>query len=302
MSEHNPNAPWLDAWVSMQQDFWQKLLSGQAPAAAPTMPGPAQFMQFFGGSLPESSADVSRKMLEFGEGYLGVAREFWKLFQAAAPAGAPTDAERLQQELEKLRHSFTEGFAKLYGAPLGADLMSAWQRMGEAATQAMGAAGQQSPVPGLPPLGLTRERQEDIERLGRAALRYQQALVKFGELIARVSGDAVDRLSRRVVKRASGDAPIGSFRAMYDLWVESGEEAFAAAAHGADFAKAQAELNDALMDLRAEQQKQVEAWARSLDLPTRAEINSLIKRINTLKDRVREMEEEIESLKRGRGA
>jgi len=301
MSEHNSNPPWLDAWVSMQQDFWQKMLSGQAPAA-PTMPGPVQFMQFFGGSVPDSSTDVSRKMLEFGEGYLGVAREFWKLVQAVAPTGAPTDAERLQQELEKLRNSFTEGFAKLYGAPLGADLMSAWQRMGEAATTAMGAAGQQPSIPGLPPLGLTREKQEAMERLGRAALRYQQALAKFGELLARVSGDAVDRLSRRVVKRASGDAPIGSFRAMYDLWVESGEEAFAAAAHGADFARAQAELNDALMELRAEQQKQVEEWARSLDLPTRSEVNSIIKRIGTLKNRVRELEEEIEQLKRGRAS
>ena len=103
-----------------------------------------------------------------------------------------------------------------------------------------------------------------------------------------------------MVKHASGGAPIGSFRAMYDLWVESGEEAFAAAAHGADFAKAQAELNDALMELRAEQQKQVEEWARSLDLPTRSEVNSIIKRVGTLKNRVRELEEEIEQLKRGR--
>ena len=45
---------------------------------------------------------------------------------------------------------------------------------------------------------------------------------------------------------------------MYDLWVDAGEEAYAAAAHGSEFAKAQAELNDALMDLKAEQRAQVE--------------------------------------------
>lgn len=300
MSEQNPQAPWLDAWMSMQQDVWKKLMSGQAGAMPPSMPGPAQFMQFFGVPLPDSSADVSRRMLEFGEGYLGVAREFWKLFQSAAPSGTATDAERLQRELEKLRASFTEGFARLYGAPFGEEVMAAWKRMGEAAAGAMGGSGA-APIPGLPPLGLTREKQEAMQRLGGAALRYQQALVRFGELLARVSGDAVDRLSRRVVKRASGEAPIGSLRAMYDLWVESGEEAFAAAAHGAEFAKAQAELNDALTELRAEQQKQVEEWARALDLPTRAELNSLIRRIDTLRNRVREIEGEIEALKQGRG-
>jgi len=300
MSEQNPQAAWLEAWMSTQQDLWQKFLAGQAPAATQPTPGPAQFMQFFGASLPESSQDISRKMLEFGEGYLGVAREFWKVLETSAPAGGAPDADLLQRELEKLRTSFTQGFAKLYGAgPLGADMLSAWQRMAGAAAATPGAAAPGS-WPGLPALGLTRERQEGIERLGRAAWQYQQALGRFGELLARVSGDAVERLTRRISKRATSDAPIGSFRAMYDLWVESGEEAFAAAAHGAEFAKAQADLNDALMELKAEQQKQVEDWARSLDLPTRSEINSLLKRVNTLKRRVRELEEEVEAVKRGR--
>ena len=85
---------------------------------------------------------------------------------------------------------------------------------------------------------------------------------------------------------------------MYDLWVDAGEEAYAAAAHGPEFAKAQAELNDALMELKAEQRMQVEGWARALDLPTRTELNTILKRLNTLKRRVRELEEELDQLRR----
>jgi class III poly(R)-hydroxyalkanoic acid synthase PhaE subunit len=100
-----------------------------------------------------------------------------------------------------------------------------------------------------------------------------------------------------VTRRVESKEPVGSLRAMYDLWVDAGEEAYAAAAHGPEFAKAQAELNDALMDLKAEQRAQVEDWARALDLPTRTEVNTILKRMNTLKRRVRELEEELERLR-----
>ena len=152
--------------------------------------------------------------------------------------------------------------------------------------------------PGLPALGLTRERQEAVERLGKAAMRYQQALGRYGELLGKVSSDAVERLTRRITRISRPDEQIGSFRAMYDLWVECGEEAFAAAAHGTEFAKAQSDVNEALMELKSEQQQQVEDWARALDLPTRTEMNTLLRRVNTLRRRLREVEEELESGRR----
>jgi len=294
MSDRDPQAAWLDAWASTQRDLWQKMLSGQAPT--PAVPGPTQFMQFFGQPLPESSQDVTRKMMDFGEGYLGVAREFWKLVESTGAAGGASPEQKLKRDLEALQSSFTQGFARLYGAgPLGADLLGAWQKM------AGPAASADSPMPawpGLPALGITRERQEAMERLGKAAMRYQQALGRYGELLGRVSSDAVERLTRRITRIARPDEQIGSFRAMYDLWVECGEEAFAAAAHGTEFAKAQSDVNDALMELKAEQQKQVEDWARALDLPTRTEMNTLLKRVNTLRRRLREVEEELESGRR----
>jgi class III poly(R)-hydroxyalkanoic acid synthase PhaE subunit len=299
MTDKDPQSAWLDAWASTQRDMWQKFLSGNAAAPQP-VPGPMQFMQFLAQPLPESSLDVTRKMMEFGEGYLGVAREFWKLVESTGGAGK---GDTLQRQLDALRSSFSDGFAKLYGSgPLGADLMAAWQRMGAGAAAGPGPGGQVPAWPALPALGLTRERQEAMERLGKAAMRYQQALARYAELLGRVSSDAVERLSQRITRSAKSNEPIGSFRAMYDLWVDCGEQAFSAAAHGADFAKAQAEVNEALMDLRAEQQKQVEDWARGLDLPTRTEMNTLLKRVNTLRRRVRELEEEVEGGRRKRKA
>jgi len=52
------------------------------------------------------------------------------------------------------------------------------------------------------------------------------------------------------------------------------------------------------MELKTEQRAQVEDWARALDLPTRTELNTILKRLNTVRRRVRELEEEIDQLKR----
>jgi class III poly(R)-hydroxyalkanoic acid synthase PhaE subunit len=285
----------MQAWMTAQREMWEKLVAGGAPAA-PQPPRPEQFMQMFGASLPESSRDVAWKLMEFGEGYLGVAREFWKVIQDVGAAGPGQSTEdRLRRDLDELRRTFTQGFSQVYtGLPLGAEMLAGWQKMG--ATMSGTAAG----VPPLPAFGLTRERQEALQRLGAAAQRYQQALASFSELLGKVAGDAVERLARRIAGRPADAAPLASLRAVHDLWVECGEEAYAAAAHGSAFAKAQAELTGALVALRGEQQKIVEDWARSLDLPTRSEVNTLIKRVNTLRRRLREVEEELDQLRRGR--
>jgi polyhydroxyalkanoate synthase subunit PhaE len=298
MSDQNAQAAWLTAWLSTQRELWQKFAAGAPGAPPPPALGPQAFMQLFGATLPDSSRDVTRRMMEFGEGYLGVAREFWKVLEGAPQA--PQGSADLARQLEALRGQLMQGFSGVYGATApaglapGSDALAAWSRLGAAFMP--GAA----PPEGAVAFGPTRERQEALERLARAGSRYQQALAAFGALLGRVSSDAVDRLARRIGERAAGEQRPESLRAIYDLWVDAGEEAYAAAAHAPEFARAQAELNDALMDLKREQQRQVEDWARSLDLPTRSEMNTVLKRVNTLRRRLRELEEELEQLRGSR--
>lgn len=292
MGEKDPQAAWLEGLVAAQREFWQPFLAGQPAPPPPPFPGAAPFMQP-GAPLPETAAELSRKMMDFGEGYLGVVREFWSALEAAGPAaGGQASPADLTRQLEGLRDTFTAGFARLYGgAPGGTDLFEAWRKL------AGGAPGQ-SGWP-FPALGPARERHEAGDRLAGAWARYQRALGHFGEVLGRVSTDAVQRLATRVARAGEGGAGApGSLRALYDLWVNCGEEAYAAAAHGPGFAKAQAELNDALMELKAEQRRQIEDWAKAFDLPTRTELNTLLKRVNTLRRRMRELEDDVEQLRR----
>jgi polyhydroxyalkanoate synthesis regulator phasin len=271
MTNPEGSPPWLETWMSAQRELWDSMLAGRPPDTPP--PSPQPFMQAFSQGLPESSRDVASRMLEFGESYLGVTRQAWKALEAAQ--GASVAQADLARQLESMKSQFAQGFAQVFPGPPGA--------------------------PGaVPAFGPGRERQQSAERLARAAMRYQQAFAAFTALLGRVSGGAVDRLAQRLGESSGAGKAPDSLRAVYDLWVDCGEQAYAAAAHTPEFAKAQSELNDALLDLRREQQKQVEDWARALDLPTRAEVNTLIKRVNTLRRRMRELEEELEQLRRSR--
>ena len=290
-SHEDPQAAWVGAWMNAQREGWQRFFGAPAQAAVP--PGPQAFVDMLGTAPPASAAEVSRKLMDFGESYLGIAGEFWKVIEKTR-AAPPSDESALRAELDRLRTTFTQGFARLYGAaPAGGDVLAAWQNLGAG----MWGGAQPTGMPGLPAFGFTRERQEAAQRTGQAALRCQKAFQRFSELQARIAGEALDRLSKVLASRAAGTEAPDSLRAVYDLWIDSGERAYAAAAHGAEFAAAQAELNDALTDLKLEQQKVVEDWARALDLPTRSEINTILKRVNTLRRRVRELEEEVEQLR-----
>jgi len=82
-------------------------------------------------------------------------------------------------------------------------------------------------------------------------------------------------------------------RPTYDLWIECAEEQFARAAHSTDYAKAQADLANTAARLRIEQRRAVEVLSRQLDLPTRAELDTVHRRIKTLTAQLRALEDQL---------
>lgn len=283
MTDKQDPKDWMAAWTSAQQEAWRQLLAGMPAEPAPR-PAPPPM---------GDDSQLSRQLLEFGDQYLGLSREFWNLLQVAS-ATRPTSPGAAADPLESLAATFSKNLQQLYGQVLpGGDALAAWAGLGESLVGAPPA------WPGMPALGPGRERQAQQARLLKAATRFQQALEKHGQLLSRVSSAAVKRMTERLSREDAVEP--GSLREMHELWVDSGEQAFAAAAQGAEFAAAQAELNAALLELRSEQQRLVEDWARALDLPTRAEVNTINERMKDLRRRLREIEEELDRL-RGRSS
>ena len=134
----------------------------------------------------------------------------------------------------------------------------------------------------MPALGPLHTQQLATERLAAAALHWQRAYARFGELLAAVATVAVENLIATISGPETSGPPITSLRQLHDLWVECGERAYGATAHGEDFAAAQAELLAATVEMRFEQRRQIEQWARAFNLPTRSEIDAIHKRLHDI--------------------
>jgi polyhydroxyalkanoate synthase subunit PhaE len=216
--------------------------------------------------------------------YLTAARALWDLFADTASIADPsTKARAFGDGLSKLQQDMQATWlANLSGGALG--FMHSMPGRGGAQL------GGVAPSFEWPALGLTRERQEAMQRLNKLMQDYWQAQARLSMQWAEVLRTAFVMLGERVgAKLGTGEA-LTSPKALYDLWIEAAEAAFAKMAHGADYARTQGELANALSALRTEQRKLFESFSRELDLPTRDELNSVHRRLKELKAELRAFE------------
>ncbi|MGB5133369.1 MAG: poly(R)-hydroxyalkanoic acid synthase subunit PhaE [Steroidobacteraceae bacterium] len=204
--------------------------------------------------VAEGGTEAIRRIRQFGNDYLGITQELWRFVESrvSGMAGAPVpDAAGGR---DQLRGALQEKFAQLY----------------------------------LPVLAPLRGQQQTGERLMATTLRWQRATSRMSELFAAVAADTVERLIAALSGPQASGPPVTSLRQLHDLWVECGERAYAAVAHGDEYAAAQAELLMAMVEMRFEQRRAIEEWARAFNLPTRTEIDAIHRRLHELGRSIRE--------------
>lgn len=172
------------------------------------------------------------------------------------------------------------------GADPGATLRDRYERL-------FTAANMPPASPALPLFGPMGEERAH-ERLIAATVRCQRAAARFNELLAAIAAAAAEKLLAALAAPEDAEPPVTSLRELHGLWVRCGEEAYAVAAHGEDFVHAQAELLAATVEWRHEQQQLAETWASALGLPTSAEMDAINQRVQMLRRRIGELEQQHE--------
>jgi len=135
----------------------------------------------------------------------------------------------------------------------------------------------------VPAFGFTREHQEHYQRTAVAFADYQQALRNYNALLLKASERGFALLEDKLAERGEPGRAIDSPRALYDLWVDAMEEAYAEIALSEEFAKAYGELANTQMRMRAQVQAEVERIGTDLGMPTRTELNSVHQRLHDLR-------------------
>jgi hypothetical protein len=148
-----------------------------------------------------------------------------------------------------------------------------------------------------PALGPSREHQLRWQRNADTGRRVGEAQHRLQLLWSDALRDAAIAFAARVGPSHSGtakgtvpgvEAPgAAALRRLYDSWIECAEEAYARIAHSDSFSSALADFMNASSAWRKESQAGVELWAKAFDLPTRSELNTLMRRVNSLEEQLR---------------
>ena len=321
---------WTRAWLDMQKKYlvaWKKLSPQELPWSAAGSPFAAaggnpwlnsfeQWSKLFGQGVPKSTQEVSERMFELGKSYLGMSESFWKLLQQDNhDAVCATDwQEALKNSFEQAGKAFSfpgagadpwSGFATLWGLPL-----SNWQRMACSFSPFPGEMekalrSERMPEPGemtlafrnylsLPPVGYTREWQEQLQVWSELSMEYSRALQSFSALLGKVVQRALELFGNRMTEKLKAGESFDGLRAIYDLWIDCGEEAYAEQVATTEYPHLQAELVNALMRMKRHEQLMVEEAMTAMNMPTRREMDTTHKRVYELQRQLRELQDALE--------
>jgi Poly(R)-hydroxyalkanoic acid synthase subunit (PHA_synth_III_E) len=165
---------------------------------------------------------------------------------------------------------------------MASPLLAPWKNFVDAL--GMGGFNPEQMFPGTPALGLSREYQETAARLLDLSKQFQLRYAEFAQQNATIMQDAF-----HVLKKRFDDAPSAGKTpaALYDAWIDCAEGTYAQAAHGERFARLLAELCNISSAFKVERGKLTEQIARHLDLPSRAEVDTLHRQVRALTTAIR---------------
>jgi len=138
-----------------------------------------------------------------------------------------------------------------------------------------------------PAFGFAREHQARWQGLLKAQLEHQQALARYQALLKQSSEQAFALFEAKLAEHEAPGRQLTSVRAVFDLWVDAAEEAYAQTAMTPEFRQAYGAMVNAQMRLRAATQAELEQVCRSLGLPTRSEVTATQRKLHALEREVR---------------
>ncbi len=140
-----------------------------------------------------------------------------------------------------------------------------------------------------PAFGPAREHQARWQALLRTQREHQARMDAYAGSVRGVLDDAFKRFEAKLAGHEAPGSQLTSARAMFDLWIDAAEEAYAAVAMSEDFQRIYADLANTQMRLRAATRHELERACELMGVPTRTEMDAAHRRIAELERWVRRM-------------
>lgn len=296
-SSNQPGGMDFEALARQYYGAWGDSL--RQGGAAGTDPGEwKQVLDWWAQLLPERGPgpadDALHRFREQAGGWYGTMQQVASQFagrdaSSADVARAWRDAVMGQGKGESLLHWMLQGAQGSTGAGGGMDdvvaVLEQWQQ-------------RLAPWLQSPAFGPAREHQARWQKLLQAQQAFQGHSKEYVAQIQQALDAAFALFEQRLAEHESPGSQLTSARAMFDLWIEVAEEAYAKVALSETFQQVFASLGNAQMRLRSAVQHEVEQLSERVGLPTRTEMDAAHKRIAELERQLRRLQASVEQLLR----
>jgi hypothetical protein len=256
-------------WQVLAQQSWDAWLRQLQPPPAAAAPPPA------GSEALERTLAGLKGCFDWMQGVAAAgASQPGADWQTLLRAWAGSGNQPFTQAFNGIDNAAAQGFMQQW---------QAWLQSAQAGGFAMPGAAN-GPVPAF---GLHREQLLQQQELAAAIQSAVEANARYQELIQRANAQGLERLQARLAQRDAASPPVESLKALYDLWVDAAEDAYAEIALSDEFRSVYGEMVNTQMRVRQLQQRQTGQLCRELGLPTREEVSSLGQRLQQLRREVR---------------
>jgi class III poly(R)-hydroxyalkanoic acid synthase PhaE subunit len=268
------------ALAQQSWDAWTRQLQQQQQQ--PPAPNP-----FF---TPPTTSTAGNETLERT---LAGLKGYFDWMQGVAASGATAGGGgEWQQQLQQLFGGASQPFAQAFGGidSAGAEGFSRqWQSWMQAAQHGgfngLGdLSGARAQVLGpTPAFGQNREQQMQQQAMATAILESLKASARYQALVQRANSQGMERLQSKLAQHSEPGRQIESLKALYDLWIDASEEAYAEIALSEEFREVYGEMVNTQMRVRQLQLQQTEQICQQLGVPTRSEVSSLGERLQAVR-------------------
>ncbi|MGY0651205.1 class III poly(R)-hydroxyalkanoic acid synthase subunit PhaE [Luteimonas sp. A537] len=145
----------------------------------------------------------------------------------------------------------------------------------------------------MPAFGADREKQERAQALAAHVAEYQQASNAYSALMLKAQQEAFAIFESKLIEREEPGRQLQTARALFDLWIDAAEEAYAVIALSPEFREVYGRLVNAQMRVRAGVQRMVEEACAQWGMPTRSELDGAHRKLAQLEREVRKLRDAV---------
>ncbi|MBB5016588.1 class III poly(R)-hydroxyalkanoic acid synthase subunit PhaE [Rehaibacterium terrae] len=298
MSASNPSGP--ADFADLARQYWHAFgdfarQAGEGLGATSVSEGLQQAVDWWS-RLAHSSREETNQAVEQ---FTRQARDWFGLMQDVAGQFAGRDASAAdiaRAWKQALGANGESPFPELFRGIAGPGIRGLQQWAEDASPYLQAWRKELDALLGLPTFGFAREHLARRQKLAQAQIDLQEKQAAYHALLARAGERAFEIFENRLAERSEPGRQIESARALFDLWIDAAEEAYAEVALSPEFRRVYGELVNAQMRAQAALQGEVEQMCRALGMPTRSEVASGHRKLHQLEREVRELKARLATI------